>query len=401
MYERFTDRARKVMQLANQEAHRQNVEYIGTEHILLGLAREGTGVAVQVLNNLGVQPQKIIAEVEKLSLSTDSADLINKLPATPRAKMVIEYAMLESRELKHGYVGTEHILLGLIREDEGVASQVLMNLGLSLERVREELVAILGSGQDANRPSSYGVPIRRKAESPANLAELDEETRRRVLDLAEKIAPLQSEKEDAITRRKFLQAVKLRNRQKRYWTELGSLNLPEYVLENVKRLVNASNGLFSHLPVLDTFDDESGEADACLLSVLPIPLVPPIKMVFATVPRFPVSTLRAALAPDDICSPWFRAEVPLLSPESISERKGNHEEMLRCAFHEIARARGSSWGRPVLLCVVRPARLPGNLRREVFAGIEQTNCDYVIFEMGDEVQSLVGQLPQITLWEPS
>ena len=399
MYERFTDRVRKVMQLANQEAQRQNVEYIGTEHILLGIAREGSGVAVYILNNLGVQPEKIITEVEKLASSTDFAYPITKLPSTPRAKMVIEYAMLESRNLKHGCVGTEHILLGLLREDEGVASQVLMNLGLSLERVRDELVALLGSRQDASKPSFSRASAGWKTDSPANLAELDEETRRRVRELAEKIAPLQSEKEDAIARRKFLQAVKLRNRQKRYWTELDSLNLPEYVLENVKRFVNARNGMSSKLPLLDMFDDESGEADATLLSVLPIPLVPPVKIVFATVPRFPVGTLRAVLTPDDICSPWFRAVVPLFSTESISERKGNHEEMLRCAFHEIARAQNPTWGRPVLLCVVRPTRLPENLRREVFAGIQQTNCDFVIFETGDEVHKLLGQLAGIKLWE--
>ncbi len=400
MNDRFTDRARKVMQLTNQEAQRLNVEYIGTEHILLGLAREGTGVAVQVLNNLGVQPQKIITEVEKITVSTDSADLINKLPATPRAKKVIEYAMLEALNLKHGYVGTEHVLLGLLREDAGVASQVLMNFGLSLEQVREELVALPGAGQSTDMPSSAGGSARWNEDLSSSLAKLDEETRRRVLKLADAIAPLQFEKENAISRREFSRAVKLRGRQKQYWAELGSLNLPEHVLTNVKRFVNARDGIFSRMPVLDILRDESGEADASVLSALPIPLVPPVKMVLATVPRFPVSTLRAALAPDDICSPFHRAVIPLFSPESISERKGNHEEMMRCAFHEIARARDSTWGRPVLLCVVRPARLSENLRRQVFAGIQRTNCDFVVFEKGDEVQSLVGQLPRTTLWEP-
>src|SRR6478752_4881273 len=133
MYERFTDRARKVMQLANQEAQRFNHEYIGTEHILLGLVKEGSGVAANVLKNLDVDLRKIRLEVEKLVQSGPEMVTMGKLPQTPRAKKVIEYSMEEARNLNHNYVGTEHILLGLLREQEGVAAQVLMNLGLKLE----------------------------------------------------------------------------------------------------------------------------------------------------------------------------------------------------------------------------------------------------------------------------
>src|SRR5512137_1652083 len=128
MYERFTDRARKVMQLANQEAQRFNHEYIGTEHILLGLVKEGSGVAANVLKNLDVDLRKIRLEVEKLVQSGPEMVTMGKLPQTPRAKKVIEYSMEEARNLNHNYVGTEHILLGLLREQEGVAAQVLMNL---------------------------------------------------------------------------------------------------------------------------------------------------------------------------------------------------------------------------------------------------------------------------------
>ena len=137
MYERFTDRARKVMQLANQEAQRFNHEYIGTEHMLLGLVKEGTGVAANVLKNLDVDLRKIRLEVEKLVQSGPEMITMGKLPQTPRAKKVIEYSMEEARNLNHNFVGTEHILLGLLREQEGVAAQVLMNLGLKLEEVRE------------------------------------------------------------------------------------------------------------------------------------------------------------------------------------------------------------------------------------------------------------------------
>src|SRR5438105_553501 len=150
MYERFTDRARKVMQLANQEAQRFNHEYIGTEHVLLGLIKEGSGVAANVLKNLDVDLRKIRLEVEKLVQSGPDMVTMGKLPQTPMAKKVIEYSMEEARNLNHNYVGTEHILLGLLREQEGVAAQVLMNLGLKLEEVREEVLNLLGHGLEGS-----------------------------------------------------------------------------------------------------------------------------------------------------------------------------------------------------------------------------------------------------------
>jgi ATP-dependent Clp protease ATP-binding subunit ClpC len=162
MYERFTDRARKVMQLANQEAQRFNHEYIGTEHILLGLVKEGSGVAANVLKNLDVDLRKIRLEVEKLVQSGPEMVTMGKLPQTPRAKKVIEYSMEEARNLNHNYVGTEHILLGLLREQEGVAAQVLMNLGLKLEEVREEVLNLLGhgiEGEGSERGGREGVGV--------------------------------------------------------------------------------------------------------------------------------------------------------------------------------------------------------------------------------------------------
>ncbi len=154
MYERFTDRARKVMQLANQEAQRFNHEYIGTEHILLGLVKEGSGVAANVLKNLDVDLRKIRIEVEKIVQTGPDMVTMGKLPQTPRAKKVIEYAMDEARNLNHNYVGTEHLLLGLLREQEGVAAQVLMNLNLKLDDVREEVLNLLGHGMEAAEPGS-------------------------------------------------------------------------------------------------------------------------------------------------------------------------------------------------------------------------------------------------------
>ena len=148
MFERFTDRARKVMALANQEAQRFNHEYIGTEHVLLGLVKEGSGVGANVLKNLEVDLHKVRMEVEKLVKSGPDMVTMGKLPQTPRAKKVIEYAIEEARALNHNYVGTEHLLLGLLREQDGVAAQVLMNLGLKLDDVREEVLHLLGAGVD-------------------------------------------------------------------------------------------------------------------------------------------------------------------------------------------------------------------------------------------------------------
>ncbi|MHC4107042.1 MAG: ATP-dependent Clp protease ATP-binding subunit [Planctomycetota bacterium] len=175
MFERLTDRARKVMALANQEAQRFNHEYIGTEHILLGLVKEGSGVGANVLKNLDIDLRKVRLEVEKLVKSGPDMVTMGKLPQTPRAKKVIEYAIEEARSLNHNYVGTEHLLLGLLREHDGVAAQVLMNLGLKLEEVREEVLNLLGAGVETDEASESlepsgepgAAPRRGKSKTPA------------------------------------------------------------------------------------------------------------------------------------------------------------------------------------------------------------------------------------------
>src|SRR6476660_6855559 len=171
MYERFTDRARKVMQLANQEAQRFNHEYIGTEHVLLGLVKEGSGVAANVLKNLDIDLRKIRLEVERIVQHGPGGDqvVMGRLPHTPRAKKVIEYSIEEARNLNHNYVGTEHLLLGLLREQEGVAAQVLMNLGLKLEDVREEVLNLLGHNMatEENPGSGERQTSKGKSKTPA------------------------------------------------------------------------------------------------------------------------------------------------------------------------------------------------------------------------------------------
>lgn len=144
MYERFTDRARKVMQLATQEAQRYNHEYIGTEHILLGLLKETGGLAANVLRILQVSVTSLQTDMQALLQSGSTVVKMAKLPQTARAKKVLEHAMAESRLFNAGHVGTEHILLGLVQEEEGIAAMVLNNHGVTLEKCRQEVARLSG-----------------------------------------------------------------------------------------------------------------------------------------------------------------------------------------------------------------------------------------------------------------
>lgn len=156
MFERFTERARKVVYLAQQEAARLGHNVVGTEHLLLGLLSEGEGVAAKALESLDIRLDKIRDEVEKI-IGSGETNPFGEIPFTPRAKRVLELAVDEGRQLGHNYVGTEHILLGLIREGEGVAAQVLKNLGADLDRVRKEVIALLG-GNTGGYSEQPGVP---------------------------------------------------------------------------------------------------------------------------------------------------------------------------------------------------------------------------------------------------
>ena len=163
-FDKFTERARRVLTLAQEEAQRFNHNYIGTEHLLLGLVREGDGVAAKVLGNLGVELNKVRSAVEFIIGRGDRTSSA-EIGLTPRAKKVIELAVDEARRLSHSYIGTEHLLLGLVREGEGIAAGVLESLGVNLERVRGETTRILqqqpqqgqpaaGSGQQAGQTAA-------------------------------------------------------------------------------------------------------------------------------------------------------------------------------------------------------------------------------------------------------
>ena len=159
MFERFTDRARRVVVLAQEEARLLNHNYIGTEHILLGLIHEGEGVAAKALESLGISLEAVRAQVEEIIGHGGQAPS-GHIPFTPRAKKVLELSLREALQLGHNYIGTEHILLGLIREGEGVAAQVLVKLGADLSRVRQQVIQLLsgyaGSKESGGAPTGGG-----------------------------------------------------------------------------------------------------------------------------------------------------------------------------------------------------------------------------------------------------
>src|SRR5258708_24571583 len=157
MFERFTDRARRVVVLAQEEARMLNHNYIGTEHILLGLIHEGEGVAAKALESLGISLEAVRQQVEEIIGQGQQAPS-GHIPFTPRAKKVLELSLREALQLGHNYIGTEHILLGLIREGEGVAAQVLVKLGADLSRVRQQVIQLLSGYSGPGAASSGAAP---------------------------------------------------------------------------------------------------------------------------------------------------------------------------------------------------------------------------------------------------
>jgi ATP-dependent Clp protease ATP-binding subunit ClpC len=157
MFERFTDRARRVVVLAQEEARLLNHSYIGTEHILLGLIHEGEGVAAKALESLSISLEAVRNQVEEI-IGQGGSSPSGHIPFTPRAKKVLELSLREALQLGHNYIGTEHILLGLIREGEGVAAQVLVKLGADLSRVRQQVIQLLSGYQGPSGGAAGGGP---------------------------------------------------------------------------------------------------------------------------------------------------------------------------------------------------------------------------------------------------
>ena len=170
MFERFTDRARRVVVLAQEEARMLSHNYIGTEHILLGLIHEGEGVAAKALESLDISLEAVRAQVEEIIGQGQQAPS-GHIPFTPRAKKVLELSLREALQLGHSYIGTEHILLGLIREGEGVAAQVLQKLGADLNRVRQQVIQLL-SGFQGKESAASGAPT--QGDAPSSSLVLDQ-----------------------------------------------------------------------------------------------------------------------------------------------------------------------------------------------------------------------------------
>jgi len=234
VFERFTDRARRVVVLAQEEARMLNHNYIGTEHILLGLIHEGEGVAAKALETLGIEAEAVRQQVEQIIGRGQQAPS-GHIPFTPRAKKVMELAGRESADLGHNYIGTEHILLGLIREGEGVAAQVLVALGADLEGVRQQVVLLLyPTGRGV---TSYGRRLGKRARARLMndaLVRIDAQDRRLaaierwvgmradVDDVDQEIAQVRREKEAAIDTQDFEAAAALRDKEKELLTARAS-----------------------------------------------------------------------------------------------------------------------------------------------------------------------------------
>ncbi len=227
MFERFTDRARRVVVLAQEEARMLNHNYLGTEHLLLGLVHEGEGVAARALASLGISLGAVRQQVEEIIGQGQQAPA-GHVPFTPRAKKVIELARREANELGHHYLGTEHLLLGLVREGEGVAAQVLVKLGADLAGVRQQVVHLLhgpAGSVVAGQRRRRGKRARDRLMNDA-LARVDALDRRLAAierwaglrpDLAgldEEIAQVRREKEAAIDAQDFETAAALRDKEK-------------------------------------------------------------------------------------------------------------------------------------------------------------------------------------------
>ncbi len=165
MFERFTDRARRIVVLAQEEARLLDHNYIGTEHLLLGLIHEGEGVAAKALEQLGISLEAVRTQVEEI-IGHGGSSPSGHIPFTPRAKKALELSLREAIQLDHNYIGTEHILLGLIREGEGVAAQVLVKLGADLSGVRQQVIQLLSGfarGTRSTSPAAAAISVRARS----------------------------------------------------------------------------------------------------------------------------------------------------------------------------------------------------------------------------------------------
>jgi ATP-dependent Clp protease ATP-binding subunit ClpA len=222
MFERFTDPARRVVVLAQEEARMLNHAHIGTEHLLLGLVHEGQGIAARALEALGISLEAVRREVEEI-IGRGEEPPSGHIPFTPRAKQVLELSLRESTQLGHQYIGTEHILLGLLREGEGVAAQVLVKMGTDLNRVRQKVMELLHGRSGERPPSGRRVSAGAAGYLPDMLDALDQRLeaierwvgmRPDLRELDEGIARVRRDKEAAIEAEDFKTAAALRDQER-------------------------------------------------------------------------------------------------------------------------------------------------------------------------------------------
>ena len=200
MFERFTERARQVIVLAQDEARGLAHNYIGTEHILLGLLREEEGIAARILRQLGIPEEEVRAQVARIVGQGDEVTS-GQIPFTPRAKKILELSLREAQSLGHNYIGTEHILLGLVRENQGVATRILLDFDADAEKIRNEIVRMLsGAGQRLVERERDDVELASPPLAPEVIAELER---------------LRSEKETLIGREAFDEAARVADRERR------------------------------------------------------------------------------------------------------------------------------------------------------------------------------------------
>ena len=287
MFERFTDRARRVVVLAQEEARMLNHNYIGTEHILLGLIHEGEGVAAKALESLGISLEAVRQQVEEIIGQGQQAPS-GHIPFTPRAKKVLELSLREAQQLGHNYIGTEHILLGLIREGDGVAAQVLVRLGASLGPVRQQVIELLQAYQgqaQAAKATAAPAPIPSLERQLARLVSRMKgiESRLSAIELRlgdgpdlsqldDRIADAAAEKRTAVDAERYEQAAALRDTERQLLAERDDLTsewgrthpslsaLAEEVIrlgDEVARLGSAGTAAAQD-EVLEDFDEEPG-----------------------------------------------------------------------------------------------------------------------------------------------
>jgi ATP-dependent Clp protease ATP-binding subunit ClpA len=237
VFERFTDRARRVVVLAQEEARLLNHNYIGTEHILLGLAHEGQGVAAKALESLGIRLEALRSQVQEI-IGQDQQGPTGHIPFTPRAKKVLELSLREAKQLGHNYIGTEHLLLGLVREGEGVAAQVLIRLGGDLSRVRQQVIGLL-SGSAGGAEAAAGM---RPVPMPP-----PEELR----EAGERLAEVRRQKEAAIEAQDFERAAALRDAEEELLAGLAAREREWTVGVDLEAVVQENQRLHGEVQRLD------------------------------------------------------------------------------------------------------------------------------------------------------